>query len=327
MNARGDDAFVAYGSDGPVLVTGANGFVGTALCRQLKDAGYGVRQALRRPECVAGLGAVQVGDVNECSSWKKAMEGCKYVVHLAGRAHIMRETAHDPLAVFRSTNTAGTLNLANLAAEAGVARFVFLSSIKVNGEASDRPFSENDKPQPLDPYAISKWEAEQGLRDIGDRTDMDIVILRPPLIYGPGVRANFLSLLSVARRGVPLPLGLVKNRRSFLFVGNLTSAIQACMEHPGAARQTFLLSDGEDISTADLVRRMSRAFGRRERLWPVPAYALRLAGRMTRHSAEVERLLGSLCVDSSKIRRLLQWSPPHSLDQGLAETADWYQRS
>jgi nucleoside-diphosphate-sugar epimerase len=327
LRVRNDDA--TRDSGRRILVTGANGFVGTALCRRLNETGYSVRVALRKLDRVAGLelDAVQVGNINELSSWKKALDGCQYVVHLAGRAHVMREMAHDPLAAFRSTNTAGTLNLANLAAEWGVKRFVFLSSVKVHGEASSHPLNEDDLPQPRDPYAISKWEAEQGLRNIGDKTSMDVVILRPPLIYGPGVRANFLSLLSVARRGLPLPLASIKNRRSLLYVGNLTSAILACLNHPNASGQTFLLSDGEDISTADLIRRMAKALGRPERLWSMPENWLRYMGRMTGHHAEIERLLGSLSVDSSKIRRLLEWSPPYTLEQGLIETADWYLRA
>jgi UDP-glucose 4-epimerase len=236
----------------------------------------------------------------------------------------MRDEVSDPLGAFRAVNVDGTLNLARQAAQAGVRRFVFLSSIKVNGEGCEEPYREGDAACPQDPYAISKWEAEQGLRQIELETGMDVVILRPPLVYGPGVKANFQRLLAAVDKGWPLPLGAVGNRRSLLYLGNLVDAIQLCLVHPAAAGQTYLVSDGEDVSSPELVRRLARAMGCPARLLPVPPAWLRLAGGLLGRRAVVERLLGSLVVDSSRIRRELGWSPPFRLDAGLAETVQHY---
>jgi UDP-glucose 4-epimerase len=264
--------------------------------------------------------ACVVGEIGANTGWQRAVDGCDAVVHLAARVHVMRDSAADPLAAFRAVNVDGTLNLARQAAAAGVKRFVFLSSIKVNGEGSEVPYLESDSPAPLDPYAISKWEAEQGLREIAAQTGMEVVILRPPLVYGPGVKANFARLIRAVERGWPLPLGAIDNRRSLLFLGNLVDAIRLCLEHPAAANRTYLLSDGEDVSSAELVRRLAKAMGKPARLLPVPAWAFGLAGRLLGRRQEVARLLGSLTVDSSAIRRELGWVPPYTLDQGLALT-------
>ncbi len=301
-----------------VLVTGANGFVGQALATQLASDGWAIARAMRKP--VAQDGVIAVGDIHDCTDWTAALSGCSAVVHLAARVHVMRDMTSDPLTAFRAVNVDGSLNLARQAARARVRRFVFLSSIKVNGEGRDDPYREGDPPCPQDPYAISKWEAEQGLRQIERETGMEVVILRPPLVYGPGVKANFGRLLKSVAKGLPLPLGAIENRRSLLYLGNLVDAIQLCLEHPAAAGQTFLLSDGEDVSSTELVRRLAMAMRCRPHLISVPPVWLRLAGRLTGYRAAVDRLLGSLVVDSSRIRRELGWSPPFSLDEGLAET-------
>jgi UDP-glucose 4-epimerase len=232
----------------------------------------------------------------------------------------MDDASIDPLAAFRSINTVATLNLARQAAQVGVKRFVFVSSIKVNGEGRAVPYRETDAPAPEDAYAISKWEAEQGLRQIERETGMEVVILRPPLVYGPGVKANFLRLIQVVKRGWPLPLGAIRNRRSLLYLGNFVDAIRLCVEHPAAAGQTFLLDDGEPVSTPELIRALARAMGRPARLLAVPVSALEFAGMLLGRRAAVARLMGSLWVDGSAIRSRLGWTPLFSMEAGLAAT-------
>ncbi len=301
-----------------ILVTGANGFVGRALCGHLGTLGHVVVSAVRRASGRADEAVV--GDIDGATDWMAALRGCDAVVHLAARVHVVDDTAHDPLTLYRATNTVATLNLARQAAEAGVKRFVYISSIKVNGEGRDAAYRETDAASPEDAYAISKWEAEQGLQRIARETGLEVVILRPPLVYGPGVRANFLRLMQMVQQGWPLPLGAIRNRRSLLYLGNFVDAIRVCVEHPDAAGQTFLLDDGEAISTPELVRAVARAMGRPARLLPVPACLLRLAGGMTGKGAAVSRLTGSLYVDSRTIREQLGWTPPYSMQDGLATT-------
>ena len=242
-----------------IAVTGATGFVGQALCSHLLAHDHAVVPVVRHASGLAG--EVIVGNIDGATDWQPALSGCDAVVHLAARVHVMDDTAHDPLALYRATNTDGTLNLARQAAAAGVKRFVFISSIKVNGEGRDAPYRETDMPAPEDAYAISKWEAEQGLQQIAADTGLEVVILRPPLVYGPGVKANFLRLLQTVKRGWPLPLGAVRNRRSLLFLGNFVDAIRLCVEHPAAAGQTFLLDDGQAVSTPELIRAVARCHG------------------------------------------------------------------
>lgn len=305
-----------------VLVTGANGFVGRAVCAALRQTGHAVTPAVRQAQ---GLAQEQViGEVDAQTGWRAALAGMESVVHLAARVHVMRDTVADPLAQYRAVNAEGTLNLARQCAAAGVRRFVFVSSVKVNGEERAAPYTGADTPAPEDAYALSKWEAEQGLWQIAAETGLEVVILRPPLVYGPGVGANFLALLRAVARGMPLPLGAINNRRSLIFVGNLADAILCCLEHPAAAGQTFLVSDGEDVSTPGLVRRMAAALGRPARLMALPMPVLHAAAALAGKSALVTRLAGSLAVDSSKIRRELDWSPPFTLDEGLRETAAWH---
>jgi UDP-glucose 4-epimerase len=307
-----------------ILITGANGFVGRALGAELLRCGHAVRGGLRQhpggSAWMAGVDPVVVGAIDADTDWNAALARCSVVVHLAARVHVMDDASIDPLAAFRSINTVATLNLARQAAQVGVKRFVFVSSIKVNGEGRAVPYRETDAPAPEDAYAISKWEAEQGLRQIERETGMEVVILRPPLVYGPGVKANFLRLIQVVKRGWPLPLGAIRNRRSLLYLGNFVDAIRLCVEHPAAAGQTFLLDDGEPVSTPELIRALARAMGRPARLLAVPVSALEFAGMLLGRRAAVARLMGSLWVDNSAIRSRLGWTPPFSMEAGLAAT-------
>lgn len=301
-----------------ILVTGANGFVGRALGDHLAAGGHVVVPVVRRPCGLAG--EVVVGDMGGETAWGETLQSCGAVVHLAARVHVMHDTATDPLALYRATNTDATLNLARQAVQAGVKRFVFVSSVKVNGEGRDEPYRETDAPAPEDAYAISKWEAEQGLGRIAQESGLEVVVLRPPLVYGPGVKANFRRLIDMIARGWPLPLGAIRNRRSLLYLGNFVDAIRVCVEHPAAAGQTFLVDDGEPVSTPELVRAVARAMGRPARLLPVPAGVLEFAGALLGKRAAVRRLTGSLWVDSSLIRSRLGWTPPFSMAAGLAAT-------
>lgn len=308
-----------------VLVTGANGFVGRALCGELLRSGYSVLGAVRQNKKMSlpeGVRAVSVGSINSDTDWSGALAGCEVVVHLAARVHVMHDKANDPLAAFREVNVEGTLNLARQAVLAGVKRFVFISTIKVNGEGCDEPYRETDAPAPEVAYALSKWEAEQRLRRIALETGMEVVILRPPLVYGPGVRANFQRLMRGVQKGWPLPLGAIRNRRSLLFLGNFVDAIRVCVEHPAAAGQTFLLDDGRAVSTPELIRAVAAAVGRPARLVAVPVWALELAGMLLGKRAAVARLKGSLSVDSSFIRSRLGWTPPYSMAEGLDATVE-----
>jgi nucleoside-diphosphate-sugar epimerase len=255
-----------------------------------------------------------------------AFEGIQVVVHAAARVHVMREEAVDALAEFRDINVQGTLKLARQAAESGVKRFIFISSIKVNGECTPtgKAFKADDLPSPMDPYGISKYEAEEALKHLGRETGMEVVIIRPPLVYGPGVKGNFMSLLGWLRRGIPLPLGAVRNRRSLVSIENLISLIVTCIDHPAAANQVFLVSDGEDLSTSQLLNRLSRAFGRRARLLPVPEWLLKLVASMFGMQAVAQRLCGSLQVNIDKNRELLGWLPPVSVDRAMRQTVNHY---
>ena len=309
-----------------VLVTGATGFIGSAFLNRLTSEGWtGLRAAARRR--VEGTFGPEeqllVGDIDARTDWKAAVSDVDCVVHLAARVHVVREGAADALAEFRKINVDATSRLARQAAEAGVKRFVFLSTVKVNGE--EGRFTESDKPQPIDPYAVSKYEAEIALREIASRTAMEVVIIRPPLVYGPGVKANFRALALAIRRGIPLPLGAVHNRRSLIAVDNLTDVVARCVTHPAAANEIFLVSDGEDLSTADLVRRLAITMGRRPRLIPVPVPVLMGTATILGRRREAAKLLGSLVVDTSHARQKLQWKPPISVDEGLRRTVEHLQ--
>jgi nucleoside-diphosphate-sugar epimerase len=300
-----------------LLITGANGFVGRALAELLHtDVRFQTVYATRNAgQHASGTNFVSVGDISGDTDWTAALAGVQTVVHLAARVHVMRETAGDPLAEFRRVNVEGTRALAKQAAAAGVERFLFLSSIKVNGETGY--FSERDAPRPVDAYGNSKHEAEQLLSDLARRTRMQVVIIRPPLVYGPGVKANFRMLLNLVARGIPLPFGAVHNRRSFVAVQNLTQFILHCVEHPLAGNETFLISDDEDLSTPELVRRMALALGKPPRLVPIPEWILKWAAVATGQRGVAERLLGTLQLDIAKARNLLGWTPPVTVDEAL----------
>lgn len=302
-----------------LLVTGAGGFIGRAVCAELAKRGDRVIPAVRSPRGLQN--EIVTGDIGPHTDWTAALDGADAVVHLAARVHVMRDTEANPLQAFRAVNTLGTLHLAEQAAAAGVKRLIYLSSIKVNGEGSRVPYRETDTPAPEDAYAVSKWEAEQGLREIAARTGLEVVILRPPLVYGPGVKANFLSLMNAVEKGLPLPFGLIRNRRSLLYLGNLVDAIRVCIEHPAAANKTYLLSDGEDVSTTELIRRLAKAMNRPARLLPIPPVLLTALARLFGRHKELSRLLGSLTIDTSVIRRELNWTLPYTLDEGLSMTA------
>ena len=310
------------------LVTGASGFVGRATIKRLRSDGWMVRAAVRElpldDQRDADVDWRRVGDIDGDTDWSGHVAGCDAVVHLAARVHVMSDSTGDPLAAYRRTNVAATRGLAEAAARAGVRRMLFLSSLKVNGEGGDYPYGENDVPLPADAYAVSKHEAEVVLHHISAATGMEVVILRPPLVYGPCVKANFLRLLQTVNSGMPLPLASIHNKRSLIFLGNLVDAIVLCLNAPAAAGNTYLLSDGEDVSTPNLVRAMAFALQRPVRLLPCPMSLLHLAGKVFGRQAAVDRLAGSLQVDSQRIRRELHWVPPFTLAQGMGETARWF---
>lgn len=314
-----------------VLVTGGNGFVGRVLLAMLTHRGLDGRAAIRQridtgsDEIVSGVPTYRIGDIGPATDWSAALEGVDTVIHLAARVHVMKETAEEPLAKFRNVNTLGTIRLASIAAESGVRRFVYVSTIKVNGESTaDRPFHETDAPCPTDPYALSKWEAEQGLSDISMKTGLEVVVVRPPLVYGPGVGGNFRTLLGWVARGVPLPFGSVDNKRSLVGVENLVDLLITCAVHPSAAGQVFLASDEDALSTPELLRRVARALEKPVRVVPFPVSVLRGVAMLLGKQAQCERLCGSLTVDASKACTVLGWRPPFSVDEGLKRTADWY---
>lgn len=304
-----------------VLVTGGQGLVGKAVARRLLTDGLVVRASTRQRYAIADLQLewVQTTDLTAVTDWVPALRAIDTVIHCAARVHVMHDTAADPLTAFRSVNVDGTLNLARQAVAVGVKRFVFISSVKVNGEstAPGHAFTEIDESAPQDAYGQSKHEAEQGLRKLAANTGMEVVIIRLPLVYGPGVKANFAALMRAVQRGWPLPLGAVHNQRSLVALDNLVDFIITCITHPKAANQTFLISDGQDLSTTELVRGMAQAAGVPARLLPVPVWALEWAGRLVGKANAIQRLCGNLQIDSSKARDLLGWEPKVSVQEGL----------
>ncbi|MFW1677445.1 UDP-glucose 4-epimerase family protein [Pontibacter sp. JAM-7] len=303
-----------------VLLTGVSGFVGRRLAHTLIESRkVQVRVSARNSNSsIEGLAPFHA-ELTPSFDWMLALQNCDVVVHTAARAHIMKEEVVDPLAEYRRVNVEGTLNLARQAAAAGVKRFIFISSIKVNGEQTPlgKPFLVDDAPAPEDAYGISKWEAEQGLQKLAMETGLEVVIIRPPLVYGPGVKGNFASLIQLVKKGLPLPLGAIHNRRSLVGLDNLVGLIITCIEHPAAANQVFLAGDGQDLSTSELLRGVAKAVGRSSRLIPVPASILMLAATLLGKKPMAQRLLGSLQVDISKARDLLGWEPPVSVEEGL----------
>lgn len=315
-----------------VLVTGATGFVGHAVVGKLAVDGSfdGVVAAVRRDDVSWPMSVmpVVVGDLLPTTDWSEALHGVDAVVHCAARVHVMQDDSTDPLSAYREVNVDGTHNLARQAAQAGVRRFVFVSSIKVNGESTlpGRAFSADQEPAPLDAYGLSKLEAERGLWKIAAQTGMEVVIVRPPLVYGPGVKANFASMMRWVSRGVPLPLGRINNARSMVALSNLVDLLVTCLKHPAAAGQTFLVSDGEDVSTTELLRRTARAMGKRALLLPVPASWLEVVAALLGKRAMAQRLCGSLQVNIDKTRSMLGWAPPLTLDQGLKKAVEGLKR-
>jgi len=313
-----------------VLVTGANGFVGNALVTQLLADNLVVIGVVRSKDSILpdGAGRFLILDILDEIHWNSMLEGVTVVIHTAARVHVMDDSVADPLVEFRKVNVDATLNLARQAADAGVKRFIFISSVKVNGEITHlgQPFQPNDNYIPTDSYGLSKYEAEQGLLALSKETGMEVVIIRPPLVYGPGVRANFASMMKWVNKGVPLPLGTIKNQRSLVALDNLVSFIIHCIDHPQAANEVFLISDGEDVSTTELLQKVAKAFGKQARLVPVPVSWMSFAARLIGKGDMTNRLFGSLQVDSSKARNLLGWKPVTTMDEQLKKTADAYLR-
>lgn len=310
-----------------IFVTGASGFVGRAVISKIFDnSQYSIHAAVRRDyfDFSAGVEQVQIGNLKPDTDWSAAVRDIDVILHLAARVHVMKDDAHDPLAEFRRVNVESTLNFARQAVEEGVKRFIYISSIKVNGEGTtqDRPFTADDEPVPIDPYGVSKYEAELGLLRLAKETGLEVVIIRPVLVYGPGVKANFLSMIHWLDKGVPLPFGAIHNKRSLVALDNLVDLIVTCIDHPAAANQTFLVSDGEDLSTTELLQRMAVALGKQARLLPVPAWLLKFGAALIGKRDLAQRLLGSLQVDISKTREVLNWSPPVSVDEALKKTAE-----
>lgn len=298
-----------------ILVTGADGFAGKSLCEVLRTAGHEVTGVTRQ----------DTGDISGQTDWLPFLQNIDVVVHLANRAHVLKETAASPLAAFRQVNVEGTRKLAQQAAKQGVKRFIYISSIGVNGrKTTGKPFDEHDTPAPHNAYATSKWEAEQALKAIGQATGMETVILRPPLIYGPGVKANFLLLLKAVNYCIPLPVGGVKNKRHLLGLENLISAIRLCITHPAAAGQTFLIADDETISTPELVCTLAAYMESPVQMFPCPKSLLHLVGRLAKREATIDGLISSLEVNNRKIKTALGWQPAIPLKEGLAKTAAWY---
>lgn len=309
-----------------ILLTGASGFVGKAVLKTARQRGLNIRPVFRSLDLAKGYPeAVLVSGLDGAVDWSKPLQGVDVVIHAAARAHIMRVEALDPLAEYRRVNVEGALNLARQAAAVGVRRFVFISSIKVNGEgtAQGRPFTADDIPAPEDAYGLSKAEAEEQLKQVAQETGMEVTMIRPPLIYGPGVKGNFASLISWVRRGLPLPLrDVTHNLRSLVGLDNLVDLILVCAHHPKAANQIFLISDGEDLSTTELLRKIGKALGRPARLLWVPAGLISFMAGWLGKGMITQRLLSSLQVDMGKTCELLDWKPSVAVDEGLRRAVE-----
>jgi UDP-glucose 4-epimerase len=315
-----------FGRMRTVLVTGATGFVGRQLCGFLQDRGYGVRCAVRHLDESATLpNEIElVGEINSSTNWDRALQGVDSIIHLAARVHVLNDSPHNE-SLYVESNAEGTRRLAEAAARAGIVRLVFLSSIKVNGEVSrESGFTPVDQPRPADAYGRSKWLAEQYLHEIAARTGIEVAIARAPLVYGPGVRANFLRLMRWVDRGLPLPLAAVENRRAMVSIWNLCDLLTNLVSNPRASQHVWLVSDPEQLSTPELIRRIASAMHRKPRLWPVPVPLLRMAAALAGKSGEIDRLCGSLAVDPGDSFRQLGWTPPMMIDEALARTVSWY---
>lgn len=313
-----------------IVLTGASGFLGKGIMNTLKVIGRHTVIGITRSTTVgASEAGFTISNIDSLTDWTDGLQGADVIIHTAARVHIMNDLPLDNLAEYRKVNVDGTINLANQAIKAKVKRFIFISSIKVNGESTTGlpAFTEKDDSYPLDPYGISKMEAEEGLLKISQDTSMEIVIIRPPLVYGPGVKANFFSLMKLANTSIPLPFGAVRNARSMVYVGNLVDFIVKCVDHPAAANQVFLISDGDDVSLSELMRLLRLAMVKSICLIPVPASLFRAVGLIIGKSAVVERLVGSLQIDSSKAQELLNWQPPYTVEQGIKATVDEFLKS
>ena len=308
------------------LVTGCTGFVGQYLVRSLLVQHNTKVVCVGRNEAILpNAGFIKIDDINGSTNWIEALKNIDIVIHLAARVHVMNEISANPITEFRKVNVDGTKQLAMQAAKAGVKRFVYVSSIKVNGEkTSFKPFEESDPTAPEDAYGISKYEAELMLQEVAKNTGLEVVIIRPPLIYGPGVKGNFLQLIKVLRKRIPLPFGSINNLRSLLYVGNLVDALILCATHPAAAGKTYLISDGEDISTPGLVELISESLGFKAHLLKCPVFILNALGKITRKKEQINRLSESLQVDNSKIQKELGWKPKFTLREGLRKTLGTY---
>lgn len=308
-----------------VLVTGATGFVGRGLIQRILSDGFHSPIGTTRQSPIdfpVGIETIQIDEIGQDLDWSDSLVGSEIIIHLAARVHVMNDPSSDPLTLFRTANVQGTLNLARQAVSAGVKRFILVSSIKVNGESTlpGKPFQAEDLPAPKDPYGISKMEAEEGLKRLATETGMEVVIIRPPLVYGPGVKANFLNMMRWVNRSIPLPLGSIHNKRSLVALDNLVDLIVTCIDHPAAANQTFLAGDGEDLSTTELLGRLGQAMGKPARLIPVPVHLLKLGAMIIGKQEIATRLFGNLQVDISKAHEVLGWKPPITVDQGLERT-------
>ena len=310
-----------------VLVTGANGFIGRAICRKIVAKGWQVAGSVRATPLPGSLDrqvrVINLGSIMENTAWNSALDGIDIVVHLAACLRAEAQGSADPLGAYRAVNVVGTEALARAAAQKNVRRFIHLSTVKVHGSGSDTAYVEGDQPAPADPYSISKHEAERKLDMIAGETGLQVAILRCPLVYGPGVKGNFLKLLKLVKTGVPLPFSRVENRRSLIFLENLVDAIVTCISHPAAAGQTYLISDNEDISTPDLIRKIAGVLGVVPRLFSFPPHLIRMTANLFGQSSNIRPLLDSLYVETLKIHSELEWKPPFSQQEGLTHTARW----
>lgn len=304
-----------------ILVTGAKGFLGKLLVERLCEDDFDV-SSVHRDKKDETVNRIYVQGIDSKTDWQGKLDGIHCVIHCAARVHVMNDTASEPLEAFREVNVHGTINLARAASDAGVKRFIFVSSIKVNGEGSDKPYTAFDTLKPEDPYGISKFEAEEQLKKLASKSAMEVVIIRPPLVYGPGVKANFAAMLKLASTGLPLPFSAIKdNRRSMVSVFNLVDLIITCIDHPNAANNTFLVSDDDDLSTAQFVTQLQQALGKRTVNLPVPVSMYNLFAKATGKQAIVERLCGNLVLDIKHTKTTLDWQPPMSVKQGFSLTA------